>query len=160
MSEPLKLLENDHQADELRARLEAARAKRQAIDDARARRDEQESLRNQVEEEERKLSSAQAVADAEEKHGRVGVGIAVVPTDHHGVIIVKKPNHVLYRKWRDGDDPTTTSKMEEFVTPAVVYPDRGAFAAIIQDQPALLDVLCTQVAALAGFKLKGAAGKS
>lgn len=143
---------------ELRARLAAARAAREAIDDERAKKEASAALAAEVEEEERKLANAQAVRDAEEKYGPVGKSIAVVPTDH-GVVIVKKPNHVLFRKWRDSDDMTSCAKMEEFITPSVVYPSRAQFGTIIQDQPALIDTVCTQVASLAGFRLKGAAGK-
>lgn len=160
MSEPLKLVPpEDEKTIALQARLEAARAKRAELDGARAEREAASALEAEVEEEERKLANAQAVADAEEKHGKVGKGIAVVPTSH-GVIIVKKPNHVLFRKWRDDDEMTSCAKMEEFITPAVVYPSKAEFSRIINDQPALIDTVCTQVAALAGFKLKGAAGKS
>lgn len=157
MGEPLKLV--DDLNAELRARLVAARAARQALDEERAAKEADAALLAEVEEEERKLAHAKAVRDAEDKHGAVGKSLAVIPTDQHGVIIVKKPNHVLFRKWRDSEDMTSCAKMEELITPCVVFPDRPQFSLIIQDQPALIDTVCTQVAALAGFRLKGAAGK-
>jgi hypothetical protein len=122
------------EADELRARLERAKIESATI---AARRDEGEelrALRDEVEKAERDARNAAALEKAELEHG--AKKIAAVYTDS-GVVIVKRPNHLLFRRFQDAGEHSTMA-LEKLVRPCLVHPDGGAFETILEELPGTL----------------------
>jgi hypothetical protein len=143
--------------EDLEARLAKARAERAAVAQARVEREAAAELAALVETEERAAKDEAAVAAAEQAHGPVGRKIAVVETDL-GVIIVKRPNPVLFRKWQDMGKATTAT-LDQLVRPCLVYPDVAAFDRILDELPATLMRLANEVCTLAGMRREEVSGK-
>lgn len=145
-------------SDELKKRLDAARAKLAEIEAVRAAREEEVAPLAQVEALERAATNAAAIAKAEVDHGPVGKKIRIVDTDL-GVIIVKRPNHVLFRKFQD-EGKFDTITLDKLVRPCVVYPDHARLDSILDELPATLLRLADAVSVLAGVRKEELSGKS
>lgn len=145
-------------ASELEARRAKAREERALLAKARAERDTQSMLVAEVEAEERALRDEQALAVAEEEYGAVGSRIAVVQTDL-GMVIVKRPNALHWRRFQDKGDKIKSQDFEQLVRPCLVHPDVSAFERILEELPATLIHFADAVATLAGARSKEVAGK-
>jgi hypothetical protein len=141
-------------AEKRLAEIKAARAKLAA---AKIERDNEELFLAQIEAEERGLADDKAIAEAEEKYGPIGKKIAVVPTDL-GAVIVKKPHHVLFKRFQDSQE-ATHEEFEKLIRPCVVYPDRARFDTLLEELPASTIRIANACAVLAGVKMKEATGK-
>ncbi len=74
-----------------------------------------------------------------------------------GSIIVKRPGPVEYRKFKVKGmtgGAARADATEELVRDCLVYPDQAAFTAMVNDQPALVDVLVDRLLDLAGVAAK------
>lgn len=142
---------------ELEARLTKARAERAKIAAARADADALEQLRAEVEQEEFALRDAPAIAAAEEKHGAPGVGTVVVET-RLGAVVVKRPHAAIFRKFADKAS-TKSADVEALIRPCVVYPDAAALDRILDEQPAVLTRIADAVVVLGGAATAERSGK-
>jgi hypothetical protein len=142
--------DNDLEARRIaaRERRNAAEAKRNALAEAAAKRLE-------VEAEERDAADEEAIALAEEAHGPKR--IAVVRTDS-GCVIVKRPNPVIYKRFRDRGEAKTVD-LEKLVRACLVHPDGNGLDRILDDVPAALDRAANAIVELAGFRAKEVSGK-
>lgn len=134
---------------ELKERLAAAK-QRLRIAEVSREQTEQQALLAQVETEERNAADAEALARAEEEIG--ANKIAVVHTDL-GCVIVKRPNPIHYKRFRDKES-AKTQDLDQLVRPCVVHPTLARFDAILEEQPATLDRVADRVVYLAGFRAK------
>jgi hypothetical protein len=139
-------------SDDLKARLAAAREAKAA---AEARRAEPEDLEAEVVLAEREAREAEALADAEREHGKANVAAV---TTRMGLVIVKRPHTVSFKKFQD-DSKFDTTSLERFVRPCRVYPDVIAFDRILDEQPGVLAQLADRCAYLAGARKAEDAGK-
>lgn len=146
----------DEQKSEVEARLDAVRAKRAAIEAAKASRAE-EDLLAQVESEELDLKNAEAIAAAEAEHGPVGKKIAVVETDL-GVVILKRAHALVFRRFQD-EAKFTHAQIDKLIRPCVVYPRGDALDRILDELPATALRLANAIARLAGQRAEDVAGK-
>lgn len=155
---------DDSAADKELAEL---RAKRAALLAAKAARDVEEGARAKLEQERRALRDEQALDEAEQKFGpalEYGTGaadgrkIARVPTDL-GAVIVKRPNHVLFKRFQDSGE-ANSAEFDKLVRPCLVHPDPATFDRFLEEQPAILVRVAGAVATLAGVRMKELAGKS
>lgn len=138
----------------------------QRIANARARRREAEAKREAAltggallecaEKEEREASDEEAIQRAEEEHS--AKRIYVVRTENLGCVIVKRPDPVRYKRFRD-QESSKTQDLEKLVGPCIVYPDRMTFDRILDEAPATLDRVADAVVTLAGFRKKELAEK-
>jgi len=138
-------------------RLEQIRAERAQLARERERREEEQDAQELLEMEERGLADDRAIAAAVVDHGPLGKKIAAIYTDQ-GVVIVKRPHHVMWKRFQDSGE-TTTDEFEKLVLPCVVHPDRFTFVRYCEAQAAILGRCANQVAALAGFRLKEVGAK-
>lgn len=141
---------------ELEARLAAAKARKLAAIKHTEESEASRQLVLDVEAAERDAADAEAVLRATEEHG--ADKIAKVYTAL-GVVIVKRPNPVLYKRFRDKES-TKTADLEQLVRPCIVYPDASRWDLICEEQPATLDRVADHVVSLAGFRGKELSGKS
>ena len=135
---------------ELQARLAAAReAKAAAAAKVEPPKTEEEEALAEVERAELEAKEEEALADAVAQHGPFGKKIGYVDTVRNGRVIIKRPHHLVYRKYvavAGGDDMAKTIvETEKFVLPLVVYPDAAKVAGIFEDEPAAL-FTCAKVA--------------
>lgn len=142
---------------ELEQRLAHAKSERARLAAAREQRAAERELLDQIEDEEKELKNEQALAKAECEHGPIGKKIGAVYTKL-GVVIVKKPNHVHFRRFQDQSE-STSKEFLQLVRPCVVYPDLTTFDQWLEEQPAILAACGTEACRLAGSKIKEAAGK-
>lgn len=145
--------------DELKARLAAAGARKAATIVAVS---EEDQLRAQVTAAELAAKNAEAIAAAEKAEGPRGKRIVVVDCEDYGVVIVKRPHPVAWRKWSELDPAkVTTDDFETLVRPCVIYPDvnGGALDKVLDDLPATIGRLAGAVTHLAGARKDEHAGK-
>lgn len=113
----------------------------------------------------RELSDAEAVEKAECEYGASyaygeppnGRKIATVDTDM-GVVIVKRPNHVIFKRFQDSG-ASSTAEIERLVKPSLVHPSSAVFDRWLEDQPAILLRVAGACAELAGVRMREIAGK-
>jgi hypothetical protein len=104
------------------------------------------------------LADAEAIDTAEREIGRVGDQIATYGTPR-GVVIVKRPNHLLFRRFADAPQ-LTVAVCEELVLTCLVHPSRDVFEQLAEDFPGILAPLASKVSELAGVRAKDTSGKS
>lgn len=131
-------------------KLAEVRAKRAALDEARARAETERETRDALEREERALADAEALAAAEREYGPEGRKIRAVETPL-GLIIVKRSGNAAYRRFMDASK-ATTDEAERLVKPCVVYPSRAEFERITDEYPALWVRLAGALTLLAGHR--------
>lgn len=142
---------------ELAERLERVRAERARLAEERQRRETERELLERVEAEELALQDEQVIAKAEDDHGPLGKRIAAVHT-RSGVVIVKRPNPVLWKRFVDASKQTA-DELERLVRPCVVHPDKASFDRYLEEEPALLVRCADHVATLAGVRMGEVSGK-
>jgi len=140
---------------ELRARLEAAKKRKE---EARAKR---EALESKGEYERRVLAEEQAAKDEEallDAESQIGASkIATVDTPL-GTIIIKRPNPLHFKRFQDKES-VKTKDLEQLVRPCVVYPNGSRFDQILEELPATLTRCADRVATLAGVRVREITGK-
>jgi len=145
----------EDQNEELRKRREAALARKRAADAKRAELEASREGELEVERLELEASNAEAIADAEAEHDSRKIRIV---ESSLGVVIVKRPNPLHYKKFRDKGE-AKTNELEKLVRGCLLYPNATAFDRILEEEPGTLDRCATAVIELAGFRLKEASGK-
>jgi hypothetical protein len=141
----------------LSERLQNARLERSRIAEERDKREAAAALVAEVEAEERALRDEQAIEKAVAEYGELGGKINSFPTTL-GVVILKKPHHVIFRKFQDLGEYNQV-ECEKLVRSCLVHPDKSEFDRYIQEQPGILVPLANLACALAGVKVGAAAGK-
>jgi hypothetical protein len=142
--------------DELEARLAKARAEMEEVERAREARAAAESKRARVEAVERDVADAKAIAAAEEKLGAGKFAAIKTPL---GVVIVKRPNHMHYRKFI-GAKEIGPDEAERLVLTCLVHPSRSAFEQIVEEYPAVPTIVASQIVDLAAGRQGEISGKS
>jgi hypothetical protein len=141
----------------LAERLQNARLERSRIAEERDKREAAAALVAEVEAEERALRDEQAIEKAIAEHGELGGKINTYPTTL-GVVILKKPHHVLFRRFQDQGE-FNNLECEKLVRTCLVHPDKSEFDRYLTEQPGILVPLANLACALAGVKVGAAAGK-
>jgi len=142
-------------------RIAAAKATREAAEKRRAARaakaetPEAAATRAELE-----ATNETAIADAEDEHGEIGIGIATVTTQSGALVIVKRPHVLVWRTARVEVNTKNQQKLEaageKLIRQCLVYPkDFAAYTALAEQSPALPDQLITLIAKLAGSELAG-----
>jgi len=139
------------------SKLAELRARRVALEQAREARDAERELKRATAREEQAIADEEAIAAAEREHGEMNVMIRVVNTAA-GTVIVKRPNHLLFRKWAD-NGKSGSEDLEKLIRPNVIYPAIDAFDRMIGDQPGIMTDIGNAVAWLAGARAKENAAK-
>lgn len=134
----------------LEKRLEEARERKRIAEAKRLAMETEGELQRRVEIEEIAAADEEAIAKYEEEIG--AQKIRVVHTDV-GCVIVKRPNPLLYKKFRDQGN-TKTKDLEKLVHPCLVYPTVTQFEKMMEEQAATLDRTADAVVTLAGFRRK------
>jgi len=146
------------ETESLQSRLEAARKRRAEIEAEARVTDEQAHLAAEVERAERAVIEAEALERAKREIGPLGK-IGFVDT-RIGRVILKRPHHVLYRKFQETKpEDFDMDELEKIVRSCLVYPDASAFERLIQELPHALVVCGELMAKLAGAGAKEVAGK-
>lgn len=141
---------------EQRARIDAARAKKAESSLQREALEAKAAAEAEVFAAEREAADEAAIAAAIAEHGPIGTHIGLVET-RLGVVIVKRANHLVYRKFQDKekDDAAFT----RLVRHALVYPDIAAFEKINEELPTTAVHAANVVCELAGVRSKETLGK-
>jgi adenylate kinase len=139
-------------------KLTRLRAEAKALVDAREVKAAAAADDRELAQAEQDLADEQALTDAIAKYGALGDKIQAVKTDA-GLVIVKKPNHVAFRRFQD-DTTKSMASVEVLVRPCVVYPTGARLDQMLEDRPAILSPgLSDAVCLLAGIETKRLAGK-
>lgn len=133
------------------------RAKRAELQAARERGEAERAEARAVAAEEQALLDEQALGEAIDKHGDVGVSLATVQTPM-GLIIIKRATAIRFQRFQDKGN-ATTEDVRQLVSPCVVHPSPAQFSVILEELPATLIRLASQVIALAGQESEATAKK-
>jgi len=139
-------------------RLEAARAARKALEEARQPSDE-DLLEAQAAQEELALRNDQALAKAQDEHGAKNVAAVFTDSD---VVLLKRPDAVRFKKFQDDvakAESLPSDKVEQIVYSCVIYPDKSRFGAMLNEQPVIAQRCLVAIAELAGAKRAELGGK-
>ncbi len=142
---------------ELQERVDKARAAREELSRVNAERDKIARLTAEAEAEERALKEEQVLDELVAVHGALDRQLARVQTTE-GMIVVKKPNHLLFKRYQD-KGTTDTVALEQLVRPCLVYPSKAHFDALLEEVPAALMRCANAVCKLAGFGRDEISGK-
>lgn len=134
------------------AKLKAALAAVQADSTAR---DADTALDEELADAARALADAKAIAEAERALGKKCLATYDTP---RGVVIVKRPNHLLFRKFMDAGE-MTVAVCEELIRPCLVHPSRDVFDSYSEEYPAIIIPVANRIAQLAGSRSKDQLGK-
>ena len=115
------------------SRIAAAQAELEALERAREERAAQAAKVARLAELERSVADAKAIAKAEDEHGVARFAAHKTPL---GVVIVKRPNHMHYRKFIGSKD-IGPDDAERLVLSCLVHPSRSAFEQIAEEYPAI-----------------------
>ncbi len=138
-------------------RLADIKRQRDEMQQRKAVRDESQRLQREIEQESIKLKNDQVLECLESEHGALGEKIAAV-FGPRGVVVVRKPNTILFRKWVD-EGKTTTAASIAFVRTCVLSPDQATFDEWLEERPGMLASLLHSCLMLAGFNAEEVAGK-
>lgn len=142
--------------EDLDARLAAAEAELAELDEqATAKAETAEKLRK-LEAAEREIADRKVVAAAEDEHG--ADKIAVIPTAD-GVVIVKRPPLMHYRKFANKTDPGLDDATQLALL-CLVHPQRPAFTELVEKYPAVPFLAATAIIDLAAGRKADRSGKS
>lgn len=130
------------------ARAAELRAKRIEMQAARAAGEAERATARAVAFEEQALLDEEALQKLIDEHGDVGVGLATVQTTM-GLIVLKKASAIRFRRFQDKDKPSAEDVLQ-LVSPCVVHPTPAQFSVILNELPAVLMRLASEVISLAG----------
>jgi hypothetical protein len=143
--------------DELQARLEKANAELAKWQEAREERRKAEHARREVEAAEAEVRDAPHIAKAEEEIGPIGTRIQLVETSL-GTIIVRRPNHLVWKKYTR-KEKVTADDVEQLIRTCLVYPDKARFNEIWEELPGVGSRLIDAISELAGLMGRDRSGK-
>lgn len=142
MSETNKMQDPRYaEADQLREQLAAMRAKRE-------QREAEEAPARELAAAQQAVRDEQALQDAIDANGAVGVHLATVQTAA-GMVILKRATAMRFRRFQDKGEATTEDVLA-LVRPCVVWPSAGELDVLLNDLPATLTRLASAVITLAG----------
>lgn len=137
-------------------RIAEAEAKLEQLERAREERAAKAAKARRLEDLERSVADAEAIAKAEED---LGVGKFAAHRTPLGVVIVKRPNHMHYRKFVSLKEHTPDDA-ERLVLQCLVHPSKGAFQQISEEYPAAMLKVAELVVDLAAGRVSEVSGKS
>lgn len=143
-------MDEDQELKAKRERIAEARRKREAMVAAREKRAEAARLDAELALEEQRLRDEPEIDKAIAEHGPLGIKTAVVETPL-GAIVVKRPNHLHYKRFLDKAS-TKTDDLWALVRTCIVYPDVAKVNAICEEYPALVVTLADACVDLAGHR--------
>lgn len=138
----------DPEIEALRKELAAAELE---IESARERRDARKTptqLRADIEKAKREAKELDIFADLEAKHGEADQAIKRIDT-LHGMVVVKRPQEMAYRKFADMEK-VTTSAAKELAHACLIYPEKATFNDWAADEPAIIARAANAACWLAG----------
>lgn len=147
--------------------LAAVKAERAALAAARAARVDASKAEDQLLEQRRLLALETAVAEAEDKYGDLGRKIAVVHFKRAddsvaGSCILKRPNHIIFRKFQLTDtkgEAARSQEIDKLFAHCLVWPELEKFEALVEEYPGASGALLNTIARLAGASAEETAGK-
>jgi hypothetical protein len=97
----------------------------------------------------------QVLADLKAKHGEDSVH-PLTTTDGKYTIVVRRPGRAQWKRFRHmiADPAKRADALETLVRDCMLYPDRQAFEAMLEERPALAEVFGDEVGELAGSGLE------
>ena len=142
---------------DLQAKLDAAQKRADDAQEARAQAKSQQELIDRIAKVERECIEIETLSKLEAELGLEGKAIKKVETSV-GMIVVKKPNHLLYKRFLDSDklDTTVANKL---VRSCIVYPSKEEFDKIMEEEPHAIMRCANAVCELAGVRRDEVLGK-
>lgn len=139
--------------------IKSRKAELQAKVDARRKLEAEREEAAELAELEREAAAADLLDELEPEHGKLGEHLAQLNTDA-GLMFVKRPHHLHYRKWVDGGMKQDTKSLLELLKPNVVYPkDWAAVETMLEAVPGLTLIAANACVKLANHRVIDVQGK-
>lgn len=142
--------EEETRREALQAKLDTARAAREAAEDKRQKRFEIDDLEREIEREARAAEEIEKLEELEVEHGRVGIHIWRIDTSM-GMVVMGRPTPAKYRGFAD-KNKTSQNAQEQFAREFLLYPDKQRFNAMVSALPGLIGRCCDALIWLAGWR--------
>lgn len=139
------------QTQDIESEIHALRARAAAIAAARVQREEATAVTDELAKARRDLADEEAIEKAIAEHGRIDEKIAVVRSAL-GVVIVKRPSAMRFKKLQDQGADFSSTEVERFVRPSLLYPDPDRFDQMTEDLPAIWMDCCSAMFRLCGVR--------
>lgn len=136
--------------------LAAAKAELEALEHAEEERAAATAKERELAAVRREVADRKAIDKAAEEHGEGK--FALIRTDL-GVVIVKRPNHMHYRRFINLKDPSSDDATR-LVVQCLVHPDKAGFEALSEELPGVPMLAASAVIDLAAGRTKDLSGKS
>lgn len=143
-------------------RLEAAKARRAAVADAREKKNAAALLEAEVAAEEQAAVDDEALVKLEDEHGPEGQSFKVIRSDL-GAVAVRRAPAAAFKKFQDLSSRPNAKMHElsdELMRHCLLYPSKERFEEMLRAQPHTLIRCANKVAELAGVRAEEVAGKS
>lgn len=149
----------DEELKKLREQRDALRRQREEeFAAARERQAEIERLKAEIALEEQRLRDEPEIDKAIAEHGPLNIRTKVIETPA-GAVVIKRPNHLHFRKFQDKGDSIKTADVWDLVRTCIAYPDVKRVDKICEDYPGVLMELANAVSDLAGVRRSEVAPK-
>lgn len=134
--------------EKLRKELAEAQAKRDEARDRRELRKTPQQLRAEIAAAQREADEIDKLTELEAQYGEADKEIRRIES-LHGMIVVKRPAEMAYRKFADMEK-MTTSAAKEIALHSLVYPDKKVFNEWASEEPAIIARAANAACWLAG----------
>lgn len=151
-------MSHEDQKKALLERIAKAKAEREQLDAEAEERAELARLQREAIAAENALRDEPHIAKAEEEHGALGEGIAVIDTPR-GAIVIKRPHHLVFRKFSAKEKPKI-DEIEAFVRSCLVYPAKDTFESIAEEFSGTYGACVNAITVLMTNTSKERSGKS
>ena len=150
----------ERESDDMEERLAIAQSKLDAMRAAKSEAAERIELVQKLERAEREIRNLEALEKLELEHGLCDLKIRRVDVPDGRMVIVRRANHLVMRKFADQAEDAKTESVLKLVRPYVLHPSLVEFDSLIEDYPAVLYQCGNAISWLAGFTSKDLAAKS
>jgi hypothetical protein len=118
-------------------------------------------LKAKIRQEELELVNAEKLDELVAKYGPLDVAIRVVPTVSGSLVVMKRPNHVLYKRFVSSKEKEHTyESMDKLVSACRVYPEPEQFNQVLENEDSALIVKsCNEILWLGGHRAQDLEGK-
>jgi hypothetical protein len=150
---------DDQELADMQARIDAARARKEATQDRIAAAQRKKKLELELEAEERQANEAEKLEALVEQYGPVGKALAVLRTDEGHMIVARTPAQVHVKRFRTKKGFESPDAQDELARVSVAYPDKAAFDKLVERWPFLAEQVCVKAINLARARTQEESGE-
>ena len=140
--------------EQLQAQIVEAKATRVAAEQRRESGKFKQQLLDELAAERSAAKTAEVLYGLEKEHGQEGKEIKSVIAPDGTLVVMKRPNHLIYKRFADqlAKDQAGPKEHEAFVRACLVHPDKETFTALVESLPHMVTRCANAACFLAGVR--------